>query len=264
MKIAHYISSSGVASRREAERLILEGKISLNGRCPVLADRVNEIDIVEYLGKLVSPTEHARLWLYYKSRGLIVSHDDELGRENIFDHVKDKLHKQYAQQKIQQKTKQNNGQQHAQQHIQQKVPNHLISVGRLDLDSEGLMLITTSGRLARHFEDPSNKFKRVYKVRAGGRCNFDAMIRMTSKDFNIDGVWYKSIEIQIEDPDFYDDPRMNLWYTVTLYEGKNREIRKVFEYFGLQVNRLIRIMYGDYKLLDLDVGEIFEVLPPKI
>ena len=133
--------------------------------------------------------------------------------------------------------------------------NHIISVGRLDLNSEGLMLITNSGLIANHFENPKNQYKRVYHVRSYGFFNIKKMQTILLQGIEIDNIQYGPIEIK----QLNNQIQTNNWFEVILYEGKNREIRKVFQYFNLEVNRLIRVQYGKYYLNNMQKGDIIKI-----
>lgn len=239
MRIAKYIAAAGICSRRQAERYIDAGRVTVND---VVIDgpamNIAKDDVVCVDGKKINLQTTVRLWLYHKPAGLVTSHKDELGRQNVFE----TLH---------------------------GLPR-VISVGRLDLNSEGLLLLTNSGALARELELPSNKFDRIYKVRAFGDSR--AILKNTDNDqslsCNIDGMRYKFTNITLNNNKtgynkIASKAKSNNWYEVTLQEGKNREIRKVFEYYGLQVNRLIRTSYAGFVLGKIEVGKWQEVQIPQ-
>lgn len=227
MRIAHFLASAGIASRRKAEQLILANKIKINNEVVnILSTIVKNTDIVTYNSCQVI-IKKAKLWLYYKPNGIVVSHQDELRRTTIFDDLCERLNL-----------------------------NHVISVGRLDLNSEGLMLITNSGFVAKHFENPSNQYKRVYHVRSYGLCNFNLMQKKLETGIYIDRISYQAVKIK----QLSDKITANNWFEVTLHEGKNREIRKIFAYFGLEVNRLIRVQYGKYYLNNMKKNDIIEII----
>lgn len=223
-RIAKRLARAGVCSRRDAEKLIAEGRVRVNGKTlssPAL--NVTGNDRIEVDGKPLQKQQDTRLWLYHKPRGLVTTHRDEKGRPTIFD----------------------------------SLPRHMprvISVGRLDLDSEGLLLLTNDGELSRMLELPSNGWARRYRVRAFGRMT-EEKIEKLKKGITVDGVRYGPIEAEVEG----GGKSANVWISMTLREGKNREIRRVLEYLGLAVNRLIRVAYGPFSLGSLPPGEIEEV-----
>jgi 23S rRNA pseudouridine2605 synthase len=220
-RIAKAIAASGFCSRRDAEKLILEGRVKLNGevlKTPAVTVTDEAITIDD---KPLKAKEAARLFKYYKPIGLVTTHKDELGRDTVFDHLPEELPR-------------------------------VVSVGRLDLNSEGLLLLTTDGELARSFELPSSGLERVYRVRVFGRVPINEL-RDLRLGITIEGVEYAPIYVKIEKLD------TNSWIEVTLTEGKNREIRKVMKHFGLEVNRLIRVQYGEYKLGEMKPGDVWEI-----
>lgn len=224
-RIAKRLARAGVCSRRDAERLIAAGRVKLNGK--ILASpavNVTEADAIEVDGKAVGKREQARLWLYHKPKGLVTTHRDEKGRPTIFENLPKNLPR-------------------------------VISVGRLDLTSEGLLLLTNDGGLARHLELPATGWTRMYRVRAYGRITQDKLDRL-KKGVQVGGIRYGSIAAKIE-----REQGANVWLEMALTEGKNREIRKVLEYLGLTVNRLIRVSYGPFRLGDLPEGAVGEVSP---
>ncbi|MBP7189886.1 MAG: rRNA pseudouridine synthase [Rickettsiaceae bacterium] len=221
-RLAKVISNSGYCSRRDAEKLILERRVAVDGKIvetPAL--NISEENIVTIDGKQISETSKPRLWLYYKPVGLVTTHKDPENRPTVFTNLPKNLPR-------------------------------VISVGRLDLNSEGLLLLTNSGDLARKLELPSNNFLRIYKVRTFGKVDMEAISK--AKDgVNIEGIFYKPKEINL-----LKSGSTNNWFEVHLTEGKNREIRKIFTHFGLKVNRLIRISYGPFSLGKLNPGDVIE------
>lgn len=222
-RIAKVMARAGVCSRRDAERLIAEGRVRLNGRVlDTPAITVTDADRIEVNGKSIGSAEPTRLWRYHKPRGLVTTHNDEQGRPTVFENLPPSMPR-------------------------------VISVGRLDLNSEGLLLLTNDGGLSRHLELPSTGLPRQYRVRAFGELS-DRDIDRLADGVTVDGVRYGPIKTEIE-----RQPGKNLWLNMTLHEGKNREIRRVLEYCGLEVNRLIRISYGPLKLGDLPEEGVREV-----
>ena len=212
-----------MASRRESEKLILDGKVKVNGKTissPAL--NLSRDDVVEVDGKLLSPPEKTRIWMYHKPVGLISTSKDEKNRPTIFD----------------------------------KLPNEMprvLSIGRLDLNSEGLLLLTNDGELKRRLELPSTGWLRSYRVRVKGRLN-ENMLEPLRRGISVDGTQFKPMQVS-----FDRQTGANAWLSIGLREGKNREIRKALSLLGLSVNRLIRISFGDFELGKLKKGEIEEV-----
>ena len=223
-RIAKKIANSGLCSRREAEHLIKNGSVKLNGNiinnCNI---NVTTKDIIEVNNQKLKEKEKVRLWLYYKKKGFLVTTKDVKKRPNIFDEIK------------------------------LKVNVRLISIGRLDFNSEGLLLLTNNGDFARKLELPQNKFQRTYKVRIFGIIN-NKIKDQIKNGIIVDGIKYKPIKIELE-----EEKGKNRWLTMTLYEGKNREIRKIMAHFGCTVNRLIRLSYGPFNLKNLKPGQLTEL-----
>jgi 23S rRNA pseudouridine2605 synthase len=222
-RIAKYLARAGVASRRDAEKLLTEGKIRLNNVLVTHpATFVTPGDLVTVNGRLVEEPERTRLWRYHKPDGLVTTHHDPEGRPTVFDKLR------------------------------QQLPR-VISVGRLDLTSEGLLLLTNDGALARTLELPATGWIRRYRVRVHGAVQPPALAAL-AKGVTIDGVRYAPIDAGL-------DARKgeNAWLTVSLREGRNREIRRVMSHLGLDVTRLIRIAYGPFQLGTLPRGGIEEV-----
>jgi 23S rRNA pseudouridine2605 synthase len=224
-RIAKWLARAGVASRRDAEKMIEEGRVRLNGRTlDTPASFVAAGDAVAVDGKPVAPPERTRLFRYHKPPGLVTTHRDPDGRATVFDK------------------------------LPQGLPR-LISVGRLDLTSEGLLLLTNDGELARRLELPAHGWARRYRVRVHGRVD-EAALAALDRGVTVDGVAYGPIEAGLD-----SRQGSNAWLTVVLREGKNREIRKVMQHLGLSVTRLIRVAHGPFKLADLPRGAVEEVNP---
>lgn len=222
MRIAKLIAQSGRCSRREAEELIAEGRVQVNGLtinspATFITDHSVKID-----GKLINQKQQTRLWIFHKPQGFLTTTKDMKGRKTIFD-------------------------------ILPKNLPRAISVGRLDYNTEGLLLLTTNGQLARHLELPKNKFVRKYRARVFGRLDYERLKKL-EKGITVDGIRYCSIKAEVE-----IEKESNSWLKISLEEGKNREIRKVMEFLGLQVNRLIRVSFGPFQLGNLQIGEVKEV-----
>ncbi|MGA0606354.1 pseudouridine synthase [Phenylobacterium sp. VNQ135] len=228
-RIAKLLARSGVGSRRDVERLIEEGRVAINGQVLTTpAVKPEPGDIITVDGVVVAEPEPVRVFRYHKPVGLVTTHKDPQGRPTVF------------------------------QALPQDLPR-LISVGRLDLNSEGLLLLTNDGGLARALELPATGIVRRYRARAHGRITQERLDKL--KDgITVDGVRYGAIEARL-DKAKEGGQGANLWLTVTLHEGKNREVRRVLEALGLKVNRLIRLSYGPFALGTLGLGEIEEVGP---
>ena len=226
-RIAKWLARAGVVSRRDAEKLITSGKVKINNiEVTHPATFVQPDDLVVVEGKLIDPPDRTRLWRYHKPDGLVTTHRDPEGRPTVF----------------------------------QKMPAtmpRVVSVGRLDLNSEGLLLLTNDGGLARSLELPSNNWIRRDRVRVFGAPD-PAVLASLAKGIVVEGVRYKGIDAGL-------DSRKgdNAWLTVSLQEGRNREIRKVMAHLGLQVTRLIRVAYGPFQLGLLERGAVDEV-PAKV
>ncbi|HWB45869.1 MAG TPA: pseudouridine synthase [Hyphomicrobiaceae bacterium] len=220
MRIARALARAGLCSRREAERWIAEGRVSVNGE--VLASPARDVgpgDRIEVDGAPIPVAEGPRLWRYYKPRGLVTTHRDPQGRPTVFDALPPELPR-------------------------------VISIGRLDFNTEGLLLLTNDGALARHLELPATGWLRRYRARAHGSVAQDALDKL-KEGAEIGGVRYGPVEATLDKVQ-----GSNVWITLALREGKNREVRKILENLGLAVNRLIRVSYGPFQLLDLAPGEV--------
>jgi 23S rRNA pseudouridine2605 synthase len=226
-RIAKRMARAGVASRRDAERMILFGRVTLNG-APVTtpATLVTADDVITVDGKPLPDIQPARLWRYHKARGVMTTHRDPEGRPTLFDSLP-------------------------------KTMPRVISVGRLDYSSEGLILLTNDGDLARKLELPATGWTRRYRVRVHGRVD-PAPLRELAKGVTVDGVRYGAIEASLD-----REQGTNAWLTVGIKEGKNREVRKILEHLGLPVMRLIRTSFGPFQLGELQPGEVHEV-PKKV
>ena len=222
-RVAKVLARAGVASRREVERLIAEGKVALNGETLATpAVNVGPRDRLTVEGKTVSAAEETRLFRYHKPAGLVTSHNDPRGRPTVFAALPPGLPR-------------------------------LISVGRLDLNSEGLLLLTNDGELKRAMELPATGIPRTYRARTFGDIS-QARLEELSQGVTIDGIHYGSIDANME-----RRTGRNQWIELTLTEGKNREVRRVLEHLGLQVSRLLRTAYGPFPLADLPRGAAEEV-----
>jgi 23S rRNA pseudouridine2605 synthase len=232
-RVAKALARAGVASRREVERLIAEGRVALNGvALATPAVVVARDDVLTVDGKPVGATESTRLFRYHKPAGLVTSHNDPRGRPTVFAALPPGLPR-------------------------------LISVGRLDLNSEGLLLLTNDGELARALELPSSGWRRQYRARAYARPGTkidQARLDALKDGITVEGVRYGPIDARL-DKAKEGATGANLWFTVGLTEGKNREVRRVLEALGLTVNRLIRLAYGPFALGALAAGAVEEVGP---
>ncbi len=222
-RIAKVLARAGVASRRDAEALVLAGRISVNGKVLTTpAVKVQPGDDIRFDGERIRRAEPIRLWRYHKPEGLVTTHKDPQGRPTVFDALPPELPR-------------------------------VISVGRLDLNTEGLLLLTTDGGLARTLELPSQGWRRRYRVRAYGRVT-QAALDVLKDGVTIEGVSYGPIEAT-----FDQQQGGNCWLTIAITEGKNREIRNVCRHLGLTVNRLIRLSYGPFQLGKLARGAVEEI-----
>jgi 23S rRNA pseudouridine2605 synthase len=223
MRIAKAIAHAGLCSRREAEAWIAAGRVAVNGK--VLATPAYVVrpgDKISVDGKPLPAPVSVRLWRYHKPRGLVTSHKDPQGRRTVFEALPRDLPR-------------------------------VVSVGRLDINTEGLLLLTTDGELARHLELPATGWLRRYRVRAHGRIGQEALDALR-EGVTIEGVRYGPVDAKID-----RQQGANLWLTIGLREGKNREVRKIAEHLGLTVNRLIRVSFGPFALGELAQGAVEEV-----
>jgi len=222
-RIAKVLSRAGVASRREAERMIEVGDVAVNGKVitsPAL--NVTPRDQITINGIALADPEPPRLWLYYKPDGLVSSNSDEKGRETVFDNLPPDLPR-------------------------------VMSVGRLDLNSEGLLLLTNDGELKRRLELPSTGWLRKYRVRVNGNPT-DPDLEPLRRGITVDGEKFQSMSVVLD-----RIQGANAWLTVGIREGKNREIRRAMTAINLTVNRLIRVSYGPFRLGDLQPGQAEEI-----
>lgn len=232
-RIAKALARAGVASRRDVERLIEERRVAINGvvvESPAV--KVGAGDILTVDGAVIGAAEPTRLWRYHKPSGLVTSHKDPQGRATVFEHLPDGMPR-------------------------------VISVGRLDLNSEGLLLLTNDGALSRALELPSSGWIRRYRARAYGHTSQEKLDRLKA-GVTVEGVHYGPIEAKLDKASPSKEGEKgpaNLWITVSLAEGKNREVRRVLESIGLKVNRLIRLAYGPFALGTLGPGEVEEIGP---
>lgn len=226
-RIAKFIARSGVCSRRDAEVLINQKRVTVNGETVESpAFNVEGTEKILLDGEKLPVIDNTRLWLYYKPVGLLTTHKDNESRQTVFANLPDGMPR-------------------------------VISVGRLDLNSEGLLLLTNSGELSRKLELPENGWSRRYKVKVHGFLDKKKLSSL-EKGVTVEGVTYGSVKVEVE-----TEQGSNSWLVVSLSEGKNREIRKLMNYVGLEVARLIRLSYGPFQLGSLKKGEVREI-PQKV
>jgi 23S rRNA pseudouridine2605 synthase len=222
-RIAKVLARAGLCSRRDAERWVAEGRVAIDGKVLTSpAVNVTDANDIRVDGKPLPEKQRARLWRYHKPSGLITTHRDEKGRATVFAALPKELPR-------------------------------LISIGRLDLNSEGLLLLTNDGALARRLELPATGWLRRYKVRVHGIVE-PARLTALEKGVTINGVAYGPIRAQLE-----RQQGSNAWIAMSLREGKNREVRRVLEHLGYPVTRLIRLSYGPFQLGHLARGALEEV-----
>lgn len=222
-RVAKIIARSGLCSRREAERWIEDRRVKVNGKTiesPALV--VSDSDVIVVDGSVLPEKPYSRVWRYHKPPGLVTTHVDPQKRPTVFERIPKEL-------------------------------GRVVSVGRLDLGSEGLLLLTNDGELAGHMERPASGWTRRYRVRAFGTVE-QSRLDDLRRGIRIEGVSYGPIEASLD-----KSQGSNIWLTMALKEGKNREIRKVLEHLGLTVNRLIRTSYGPFQLGSLMRGQVAEV-----
>ncbi len=223
MRVAKAIARAGLCSRRDAERWIAAGRVAVNGRILTTpATVVTPDDEIRVDGEPLPAPGPVRLWRYHKPRGLVTTHRDPQGRRTVFEALPPELPR-------------------------------VVSVGRLDVNTEGLLLLTTDGALARHLELPATGWLRRYRVRAHGKTGQADLDRLKG-GISVDGVAYGPVEARLDRVQ-----GSNLWLTVALREGKNREVKQLLGHLGLTVNRLIRLSYGPLALGELKPGAVEEV-----
>lgn len=222
-RIAKVLARAGIASRRDSEKIVEAGRVKVNGvKIITPAFNVQPTDKIMLDGEPLTPAQEPRLWLYHKPTGLVTTARDEQGRDTVFDNLPENLPR-------------------------------VMSVGRLDLNSEGLLLLTNDGGVKRTMELPSTGWTRRYRVRVRGYLKEDSFEPLT-RGITVDGEHFAPMTVQ-----FDRQQGANAWLTFGLKEGKNREIRRAVEYLGFTVNRLIRISYGPFQLRDLKPGQVEEV-----
>ena len=222
-RLSKVIARNTSYSRRQAEKLIDEGRVSVDGK-KVISQGINvsENNKIFVDKKLINRSTDIQIYIFHKPKGCLVTHNDPSNRKTIFDFINKKY-------------------------------RNLITVGRLDYNSEGLLILTNDGQLKREFELPKNNYQREYKVKIQGKIT-DFIISKISKGITVKGQKYKSIEIKkINETSTYT------WIRMILTEGKNREIRKIFDSLNMTVTRLIRVSYGKYRLGKLQKGGLIKV-----
>ena len=222
-RIAKVIARDTKYSRREVEKLILDGRVKIDETIIYKPNvNVTSANTIHLDNKKINFKQQVQLYKYYKPRGFLVTHSDPENRNTIFDNLPKKF-------------------------------ENMITVGRLDYDSEGLLLMTNSGDIKRKMELPNNNWKRIYRVRVYGKVNKDIVLKLR-KGLKIKTIQYRPIDAKID-----NESNSYTWLTMSLTEGKNREIRNIFEYFDMSVTRLIRVAYGPYRLNNLIKGEVAKI-----
>ncbi len=222
-RIAKFLARAGVASRRDVERMIAAGRVTLNGKVlDTPAVKVSEVDLITVDNKPIGAPDKLRVWRYYKPNGLVTSARDEKGRDTIFDHLPEGMPR-------------------------------VMTVGRLDLNSEGLLLLTNDGELKRKLELPSTGWVRKYRVRIKGYPT-DEVLEPLRRGITVDGERFMGMDVALD-----RQQGANAWLTIGLREGKNREIRRALNSIDLFVNRLIRVSYGPFQLNTLEPNNVEEI-----
>jgi 23S rRNA pseudouridine2605 synthase len=223
MRINKFLARAGVASRRKAEELILDGRIQINGKTITeLSVIVSENDVVSLDNNPIN-IHKSEIYLYHKPKGLVTTHKDEQDRDTVFENL----------------------------------PKHLprlVSVGRLDINSEGLLILTNDSKIANYFENPKNSIERTYKVRVFGRFDESKLAHIAHNGLKYEDVFYQPFSYEI-----INKTDNNCWILITIKEGKNRELRNIMTFLGLKVSRLIRISYGDFSLGNLLAGKVIKL-----
>lgn len=226
-RVSKHIARSGLCSRREADRWIEKGRVQIDGKTiTALGTRIDSFTRITVDGKCLPQQSPARLWRFHKPVGLVTTHKDPEGRPTVFAALSNKLPR-------------------------------VVSVGRLDMYSEGLLLLTNDGMLSRALELPKNKIQRHYRVCVQGDVNLERFSTL-KEGIEIKGVMYKGVCITLE-----KQKKNSCWLHITLQEGKNREIRRILDFFGYTVLKLIRTQYGPFELGALKPGQ-FEEIPTKL
>ena len=222
-RIAKVLSRAGIASRRDAEKMIAEGRVRVNGKVlETPAVKVTAADKILVDDKPVGTPDAPRLWLYHKPTGLVTTDKDEKGRTTIYDKLPEEMPR-------------------------------VMSVGRLDLNSEGLLILTNDGGVKRQLELPATGWLRRYRVRINGSVS-EAKLDVLRKGITVEGTRYMPMDVT-----FDRQQGANAWLTIAIREGKNREIRRTMDALGVKVNRLIRVSYGPFQIGNLEAGQVEEV-----
>jgi 23S rRNA pseudouridine2605 synthase len=224
-RIAKVISHYGYCSRRQAEKLIFDGEVKVNGVVTTNPATIITDESIKINDKLINDpkiNQKIKIWILHKLKNTITSNNDPEGRTTIFDILPDDLPR-------------------------------VITIGRLDINTEGLLLLTNNGDVSRHIELPKTGWRRVYRARVFGKINMEELKKL-SNGIRIDNIKYGKIHVELE-----KEGAFNSWLKITLSEGKNREIKKVLEHFNLKISRLIRISFGPFHLGSLPAGQVRQV-----